>query len=181
MESGKAYNPGQARDSDARVDLTLICFNAQRKSSVASSYRLLRVRCWRVVYILTEVKRQLDEDCQTDSNQCASKRKGDESSSLDKFPFLCAGPRGWVYDKSDDRTTAKKLQNCYFQPLLTKPILLGFAIAILCSVGAPLLRVEMSAKFCRRLTKDALKHSIELRERLKSDVVRDFANAPVRI
>ena len=42
-------------------------------------------------------------------------------------------------------------------------------------------RRNLSAKLARRLTKDAFKGAIKLRQRLKANVVCDFANAEVRV
>ena len=49
-------------------------------------------------------------------------------------------------------TATRRDQNKCQPPInapITKPILFGFAIAILCSLGAPLVRAEVSAKFRR--------------------------------
>ena len=51
----------------------------------------------------------------------------------------------------------------------------------LCRLDALIARAEVLAKFGWRLAEDAFEHAVELRERLKTDVVGDLADSAARI
>jgi hypothetical protein len=68
------------------------------------------------MYMLTEVKRELDKSRQTYSNHCASKRTEDEWSSLDKFSFLIAGSCGWHMTNATAERQRKSNRTVTFQP-----------------------------------------------------------------